>query len=525
MAVRITLTFKMNRINLKSIFRILLAAGLLIWAINLNAQEPVTPNASKEAKALLELIYSISGKYTLTGQHNYPNTRDRNSQFSAKYVGKTPAVWSTDMGFAEDGDTDSYLARPDIVKEAIRQHKKGSVITICWHAVPPTAEEPVTFQPKHDNPAPPEALASVQGQLLDEQYRELLTPGTNLHSQWEKQVDSVAVYLKKLQIAKVPVLWRPYHEMNGDWFWWGGRVGENSTIDIYKMLFDRLVNVHKLNNLVWVWNVDRPSTPIRKFSNFYPGTKYLDILSLDVYGADFNKAYYDSLMALSQGKPILFGEVGNPPMPEVLKEQPNWALWTIWAGMVRLTSKADYEILKNDPRILHKEDPAYWEIMEPYRKTCGLEALPLKPKYPVSYSGEWVLNEEKSSAAGMQMGNQPYKLVINHDDDILFVKSFSIVEWGDDRIDNNEIWLDGSAMVGDYFNTHRVSVAGWDNETNAVKIVSTLKFNRNGQTREIKSNEVWSLSDDKNVLIIKNTAPDLRTYEERTTIQVYEKKQ
>ena len=134
------------------------------------AQLPVTPHASPEATALLEFIYSISGKYTLTGQHNYPATKDRNSQFAIEYSGKTPAVWSTDMGFAEEGDTDSYLARPDIVKEAIRQHKKGAIITICWHAVPPTADEPVTFQPA--GPFPPDSLASVQGQMLDEQFRQ-----------------------------------------------------------------------------------------------------------------------------------------------------------------------------------------------------------------------------------------------------------------------------------------------------------------------------------------------------------------
>ena len=138
-----------------NIHALILVSALLLGTLSpAYSQEPVTPNASPEAKALLELTYSISGKYTLTGQHNYPATRDRNSQFAAEYSGQTPAIWSTDMGFAEAGDTDSYLARPDIVKEAIRQHKKGSIITICWHAVPPTADEPVTFQPGSQTRAP-----------------------------------------------------------------------------------------------------------------------------------------------------------------------------------------------------------------------------------------------------------------------------------------------------------------------------------------------------------------------------------
>ena len=130
-------------------------------------------------------------------------------------------IYSTDWGFAFDGNTDSYLARQDIVNEAIRQNKLGSIITICWHAVPPTANEPVTFQPLPG--ADSTKLASVQGKLLDQQFRDVFTPGTALYKHWCDQVDTIAVYLKKLQDAHVPILWRPYHEMNGDWFWWGGR--------------------------------------------------------------------------------------------------------------------------------------------------------------------------------------------------------------------------------------------------------------------------------------------------------------
>jgi len=151
-----------------------------------DAIEPVTPNSSPEAKALLKFLYSTSGKYTLTGQHNYPNTRDRNSQFAADYIGKMPAIWSTDWGFAEAGNSDSYLARPDIVEEAKRQHQMGSLVTICWHAVPPTADEPVTFRRQRD--ADPEALASVQGQLLDWQFKDVLTPGTELHKRYHSIV-------------------------------------------------------------------------------------------------------------------------------------------------------------------------------------------------------------------------------------------------------------------------------------------------------------------------------------------------
>ena len=494
----------MKKHYLFTVFCILFAGFLP----EITSQEPVTPNASVEAKALLRFIYSLSGRYTLTGQHNYPDTKDRNSQFAAEYSGQTPAVWSTDMGFAEEGNTDSYLARPDIVQEAIRQHKKGSIITICWHSVPPTADEPVTFRPR--GPVAPDSLVTIQGQLLDAQFRDVLTPGTRLHKRWMAQVDSVAYYLKKLEKAKVPVLWRPYHEMNGDWFWWGGRVGENSTIDLYQQLFDRYVNHHKLSNLVWVWNVDRPSTPIRKFSNFYPGNEYLDILSLDVYGSDFNQDYYDSLKVLSKGKPLLFGEVGNPPFPEILDAQPDWTLWVIWAGMARNVSKKQYQILYSDPRIITRDDPAYWKVTAPYREACSLPAIPLANKYPADFSGNWLFNEEKSDLGNSGTGMVSYRLKVIQDEETLFVKKFNIVEWGDDRIVDEEINLDGVEMRSEFRNSPRISKTGWNEGSGSMKIDSKVTFTREGNSFDMESREQWSLSGEGSELKIHQKSTGFR---------------
>ena len=497
---------------------------ILLLTIGISAAKaigPSNPNSTPEARALLDLFYRISGRYTLTGQHNYPNTRDHNTLFAAEYIGQTPAIWSTDMGFAKAGDYDSYLARADIVREAIRQHNKGSIITICWHAVPPTADEPVTFQPQ--GKVAPDSLASVQGKLLDEQFRDVLTPGTRLYKRWAAQVDSVAVYLKKLQDAHVPVLWRPYHEMNGDWFWWGGRVGEYSTADLYRQIYDRLVNYHKLNNLVWVWSVDRPGTPIRKFSNFYPGNDYLDILALDVYGSDFNQAYYDSLMALSKGKPVVLGEVGNPPTPDVLEKQPNWAYWVIWAGMVRNLSKKQHQLLVNDPRILSQEDPAYQDVMAPFREACGLPLLPLKSKYPVNFSGEWIFNEDISDIGNGGTANIPYQMVIDHDNDKLYVKRFIIVEWGPDTVTGEDLYLDGTGTKSEFLNSPRYTTASWDDNSKSVKINNTVRFNRGGRTFDMNSSEEWSMENDGKTLQIIQTSTGFRGGENRTSL-IYEKK-
>jgi mannan endo-1,4-beta-mannosidase len=499
-----------------------LIAFVFLSIVNVFSADPVSPEALPEAKALLQLLNDISGKYTLTGQHNYPNIRDKNTRFAKEYIGSTPAVFSIDLGHARAGDTDSYLARPEIVQECIRQHKLGSIITICWHAVPPTADEPVTFRPLPG--ADPIRLKSVQGQLLDDQFKDVLTPGTALHKQWMKQVDSIAVYLKKLQDAGVPVLWRPYHEMNGDWFWWGGRHGTYSTKALYIQIFERLVKYHKLRNLIWVWSVDRVHRPEMNYSHYFPGTQYLDVIGLDVYGSDFKKVYYDSLLALSAGKPLILAEVGNPPKREILDEQPKWALWVVWAGMVRNTLKKQWQEFVSDPKILFLEDDAYGLITEKYRKACGLPALRrIKPENPAQdFSGEWFLNEEKGDLGNGGVSNLPYKLNIYFNENGINIKKTIITEYADDRIVEESYILDGTMVTSTFWNSPRVTSASWSASGDTMIIKSKTTFSRDGQVTEAISNESWNLINGGQSIQIMQFSRS-PWWGERRVIAVYEK--
>jgi mannan endo-1,4-beta-mannosidase len=480
---------------------------------------PVTPKASKEAVALLDLFYNISGKYTLTGQHNYPNIKDRNTLFAAEYIGKTPVVFSTDWGFAKENDKDSYLARPAIVKEAIRQHTLGSIITICWHAVPPTAKEPITFQPVPGENPP--ALASVQGQLTDQQFKDILTPGTDLYKSWCAQVDSVAHYLKLLQDAHVPVLWRPYHEMNGSWFWWGGRIGKYSTEALYRQLFNRLIKYHKLNNLVWIWSVDRPNRPEMKFTNFYPGNEYLDILALDVYGSDFNQAYYDSLVFLSKGKPLVLAEVGNPPTPGILSKQPKWGYYSIWSGFVRNTLKKDYRILTGDPRVLSLEDPAYRAVIAPYRIACGLPPLAEVKKEPADFTGKWIFDEERSRLDNAGTGNLPDFIgILQTSGNALNLKRIFRQEDNDDRVTNEVIPAGITNQTGNPDFSQTMTMKRSENQ-DTLTIDSKMTMKRGGQSFESSTLEKWYLSGNTRSLFINQTSSSSRG--KRNIILVYDK--
>ena len=479
------------------------------------AAVPVTPDASPEARALLQLLYDISGKHTLTGQHNNPNTKSHNSQFASQYIGKTPIIFGSDWGHAKAGDSDSYLARPDIVQEAIREHGQGSIVALCWHAVPPTTDEPGTFRPLPNSD--PKALASVQGKLLDEQFRDVLTPGTALYNKWCAQVDVIAGYLKQLQDAHVPVLWRPYHEMNGDWFWWGGRTGQYSTQALYRQLFDRYVKHHHLNNLIWVWSMDRPSQPGREFVKYFPGSEYVDVLGLDVYGADFKQSYYDGLVALSAGKPLALAEVGTPPTPEILEQQPLWTYYMTWSGMVRNTPRKLYEQLKSDPRVLSLEDPAYWDATKAYREACGLAPLHIDPK-PADFSGDWVIDEDRSSFGNMGAGFAPARIEVVQKEGKLSVKTTRITEMTDDQVTEETLSLDGSESKSQFMNSPRVTRAHLSDARDEIAINSTVSFAWAGNGAKMTVNETWRLLDGGRRLSIKRSSSSPRGNQEMTMI-------
>ena len=307
---------------------------------------PVTHNASFEAIELLHFLYSISGDKTLTGQHDQPIFGSAYYQLVYEKTGKHPAVKGMDFGFSKSNTLDGINFRQRVVDEAIEYHKEGAIITLMWHAVPPTQEEPVEFR-KH-----------IQGNLTDEQWNELLTPDSELNRRWQTQVDVIAFFLKQLCDAHVPVLWRPYHEMNGDWFWWGKRSGENGYKRLYQMLFDRLVNYHKINNLIWVFNGNEiRGNQIGPYADYFPGHDYVDILATDIYSGKYPQKDYDDLMKLADGKPVALGEVGKLPNPEIFIQQPNWVWFMTWSDYVmNKNTLAELTTIYNTDNIISRED-------------------------------------------------------------------------------------------------------------------------------------------------------------------------
>jgi mannan endo-1,4-beta-mannosidase len=327
-------------------FMTIALAGFLGCAGWLNAApEPVNPHATPEARALLAYLGSISGKGTIAGQHNYPNVGARWTDMAYDLTGKYPGLFGGDFGFSAGEDKDSVLSRPAMIEEVKRQYQNGAIIALTWHEVRPTDDEPVTFR------------NSVQGHLTDHEWKELLTPGSPLNRRWCAQVDVIAGYLRQLRDAHVPVLFRPYHEMGGNWFWWGGRPGKDGSAALYRQIYDRFVNVHHLDNLVWVWNGNNPGSKGEAFADYYPGANYADVVSIDIYG-EFKTQYYTDALALAGGKPIALAEVGTMPSPEVLDQQPRWTYFMVWSEFIQEATPLERaKAVYNAPRMLTRDDP------------------------------------------------------------------------------------------------------------------------------------------------------------------------
>ena len=349
--------------RMKALQTILIAAilagflGRAAWAQT--APVPVNPHASPEARALLAYLDSISGTATITGQHNYPNDGSRWTDLAYDLTGKYPGLFGEDFGFSAGDDKDSVLSRPAMIEEVKRQYKNGSVIALTWHEVRPTDDEPVTFRD------------SVQGHLTDYEWQQLLTPGTPLYNRWCAQVDVIAGYLRQLRDAHVPVLYRPYHEINGGWFWWGGRPGKDGSAALYRQLYDRFVNVHHLDNLVWVWNVNAPNPEWPPIADYYPGAQFADVVTMDIYG-EFKQEYYTSMLALANGKPIALAEVGGLPSPDVLERQPRWTYFMCWSEIIRTGNTLDQaNALYHAPRVLNRDDPRLAGPMAAIRKATA----------------------------------------------------------------------------------------------------------------------------------------------------------
>ncbi len=282
---------------MKKLFRLLVVFSLTASAAAAFAIEPANPKANAKARAILnylEKLPSRPDKRVLSGQFT-DSGQSANLRLMSEAHDKTghwPAIVGLDYADFRTGG----LHTKTVNRFATEYWKQGGLVTISAHLY---------------NPA-----RAGGGGLRDQgvDLNKLLTPGDEAHVRWMQELDIMAAGLQELQQSGVVVLWRPFHEMNGGWFWWGAK-DPAAFIKLWRHMFDYFTTTKKLDNLLWVYGPNHGS----KTAAYYAGDRYVDIVGLDAYTDFVDPAHikgYDEVIAL--GKPFAFTEFGphgsqNPP--------------------------------------------------------------------------------------------------------------------------------------------------------------------------------------------------------------------
>ncbi|GGG03841.1 hypothetical protein GCM10010912_55770 [Paenibacillus albidus] len=279
---------------------------------------PANPALAAPARTLLKVLYALQGTGIISGQHDYLETPDEFSEKLNQTGGQYPALHGYELGAIENQTAaEMDRQRQGVVDSAIRWHNTGGFVAISYHAhLPGTAP----------------LWSNVSMGLSNENFNKYITPGTAEYKALLADLDQVALYLKQLGAAGVPVLWRPYHEMNGGWFWWGQK---SRFTELWALMFDRFTSYHKLNHLLWVWSPNARNQWAEAPSNYYPGGGAVDVLALDIYEGDFKDSHHDELWDLGRGKLIAIGENGELPSPALLaKSQTKWSYQMTWGKLL-----------------------------------------------------------------------------------------------------------------------------------------------------------------------------------------------
>lgn len=283
----------------------------------------INSNSDSKTKAVWDYLKSNFGKKVISGQVSYWNEL-------IQLAGKEPKLRAFDFqpytqGYAYNWDNKinghAFGWKDEGITEGIidwyNQTNGCGLVSVQWHWHSPTGGSPGknTF---YTNQTTFSATRAVN-------------PSNAEYSLIIQDIDSIATQLKKLQVAGVPVLWRPLHEAGGAWFWWGAE-GSVPALKLWDIVYDRLTNHHQLNNLIWVW-----STPEE---DWYPGNNKLDVFGFDSYPGEFNyatqKAMFDKYYDISGGQKIIaMTENGPIPAIDALKQQDAmWAYFASWDDLV-----------------------------------------------------------------------------------------------------------------------------------------------------------------------------------------------
>jgi beta-mannanase len=304
------------------------AAGLPQISAGQKKHQLSNPKATKEAKALYSYLQDMYGKKILSGQM-WSSWGIDELKYINEVTGKQPAIRGMDFISERDNENE--------VKFAIDWWKTGGIPTIMWHMGAPGIGEGYENSKKEID--------------IDKVFEK----GTRENTVFWKELKSKGDLLQKINEAHVPVLWRPFHELNGNWFWWG-KQGPEKFKKLWITMYDYYTKERKLNNLIWVLcYTGKPD------SAWYPGDQYVDIAGADMYSKtnEPQAAMYTKVKEITGTRiPITYHECGIPPDPEkCLKENIMWSWWMEWHTSHLQSVDKDYlKYVYNHDLIITKDE-------------------------------------------------------------------------------------------------------------------------------------------------------------------------
>jgi mannan endo-1,4-beta-mannosidase len=317
---------------MKRMILFLMGTGIAGWT---SAAEPSNRDLTPEARAVLDYLEAVYGKQVVTGISG-----TKNAETVHRLTGKHPAILAIDIsGWNSPTWGNSYTSVVERYTEQIEAWwKAGGIVTVQFHWKHPMKPNGTAWVGKHGKNPPSGPLDLAKA----------VRPGTEEHKAVMRDLGKTADYLERLRDARVPILWRPLHEIDGGWFWWTDREKPENTAALWRLIFDYYVKERKLNNLIWVYNAGLKSAAkgkdveqIEFRKRYYPGAKYVDISGIDIYTNDYYgwKPYQESsypkafriMEQVSPGKMLALSESGAIPNPDMMaKDGPKWLYCLPW---------------------------------------------------------------------------------------------------------------------------------------------------------------------------------------------------
>ena len=297
---------------------------------------PVTPNATESAVKLYSFLRENFGKKTISGimtgdMSGYTLGADFKTHDDVKYIytrtGKYPALVGLDFLFAT-GPNASGSWNMEYTDKAISiakgLWKAGGIPAFTWHWKDPLDKKDAFY------------IQSAAGtnEYTDFDFSTGFKSGT---TEWDTEsaaykgivadIDHIADYFLELQKEGVAGIFRPLHEAGGKWFWWSINSGDQFAA-LYRLVFDRMVRVKGVKNMIWVFNPEGSTV-----TTWDPGSEYYDVLSIDIYNSandhSSNASAFDKFKNASNStKIIALSE--NGPIPDVNNMHTDEAVWSWW---------------------------------------------------------------------------------------------------------------------------------------------------------------------------------------------------